>query len=589
MNKIVVGIFLFFCSIHLAAQITITSADYPSLNDTIIYGVDNNASIDISGKGLQTWDFSMLENEGIDTLVFFDPSTTAFTSSFTNSNLATEVGEQINYYSKDASMFANDGYVGKPISVGPELALPYGNLQALMVFPATYTSLMSDTSDAEIRINAKPFTSNMVDSTWIKHTTYSYSEVDGYGSLTLPNGQVHNTLKQSSTAINIDSVWIYVSNAITAGFLGVAPNQWVFSPPISGVITDNPVIDTLYTHNWIAEGKNYPLVETTVDTLEGTPLVTNFRIGGVVGATLAPTNISCNGMDDGALEVTPTVGFSPYTYVWNTGATTTIITGLNAGNYAVTVTDMFSDTVSATIELTEPAIVTANLSITDVRCYGESNGTVEILNVAGNTPYSFLWSNGATTDGLTGWSGDTLSLSITANGCEGILDSIVIIEPDTIGTIFLHDGSGNTTITVSGGISSYSYLWNDGATTNVPGVNYGCLLRESEFLYEITITDFNGCVKTDSSMMFCDWSSIKELSNNLSIYPNPTSGSIYVDLLDNSQINSVTIFDALGKQVLSATIENHSQIDLSNFQKGLYYIRIDTDKGIITRKITLTK
>lgn len=570
------------------AQITITDADYPVLNDTIIFGADTNATINVSGKGLQNWDFSMLNNDAIDTLVFIDPAITTFASNFSLTDIAIEDDNQTLYYSKTNLVFENNGFSGDPLGINAEQAYPFDNAQTLMVFPATYTSLMSDTSSAEIKMNAKPYTSNTVDSVWIKHTVYSYSEIDGYGNLTLPNGKTYNTLKQSSTAITIDSVWIYVTNTFVASGLGVTANQWAFSPAVNGVIDENPILDTVYTHNWIANGKKYPLIETTVDTLEGTPLLTKFRIGGVVGATISTTNIRCNGMSDGELTVSPTVGFSPYTYEWNNGATVNTLTGLGAGNYTVTVTDMFGDTVSTGVELINPAPVSANLNITDVLCYGESNGTVEILNVAGNTPYSFLWSTGATTETLIGLVSDTLSLSITANGCEGIVDSIFINQFDKM-TSIIYDaltplgGISSPYIIVQGGITPYSYVWSNGSTIDTFQVDMTC-----DFTYmEVTVTDMNGCNLYNSEYRVCE--SVEELETKLNIYPNPTTGSLRVDLLENSTNNTITIFDALGKQIITQKFNASTSIDLSSHRKGMYYISIATEKGIITRKITLTQ
>ncbi|MBK6889502.1 MAG: SprB repeat-containing protein [Sphingobacteriales bacterium] len=55
--------------------------------------------------------------------------------------------------------------------------------------------------------------------------------------------------------------------------------------------------------------------------------------------TCSSTDVTTNGGSDGTASVTASGGTPPYTYLWNTGATTSSISGLVAGTYSVTVTD----------------------------------------------------------------------------------------------------------------------------------------------------------------------------------------------------------------------------------------------------------
>ncbi len=65
------------------------------------------------------------------------------------------------------------------------------------------------------------------------------------------------------------------------------------------------------------------------------------------------TNESAEGMSDGSIEVMPGGGLGPYTYLWNNGETTSVLTDVPAGNYAVTVTDNFgcSDAIGILVEI----------------------------------------------------------------------------------------------------------------------------------------------------------------------------------------------------------------------------------------------
>jgi len=75
----------------------------------------------------------------------------------------------------------------------------------------------------------------------------------------------------------------------------------------------------------------------------------------------------------------------------------------------------------------------------------------------------------------------------------------------------------------------------------------------------------------------------EELSS-IKIYPNPTSSIVNIKLSNGNLITKAVLFDINGKQVF--TIINHlEQIDLSNFQNGIYLLQLETEKGSISKKI----
>ncbi|MCD4833209.1 MAG: T9SS type A sorting domain-containing protein, partial [Bacteroidales bacterium] len=78
---------------------------------------------------------------------------------------------------------------------------------------------------------------------------------------------------------------------------------------------------------------------------------------------------------------------------------------------------------------------------------------------------------------------------------------------------------------------------------------------------------------------------ISQNSNLLNIYPNPTNGIIHIEA---KNIQAIEIIDMTGKVVkqLQET-SNKMQIDLSKIHKGIYLIKVKTEKGIVTKKIIL--
>ena len=222
---------------------------------------------------------------------------------------------------------------------------------------------------------------------------------------------------------------------------------------------------------------------------------------------------SCNAASDGSLLVTPYFGVPPYTYAWNhapdAGINDSVATGLPSGSYTVTVTDSRDSVAVASINLTAPAPIEIDRSLTDITCFNGANGAIDVTVSGGTTPYNYAWS---TTDGAgvnatgtdqTGLAVGIYTLSITdENGC--ITDSVFTLQqPDQISfteTVVTNASAsasdGAIDLSVNGGTPTYSYLWSNGATTeditNIPGNNY-----------TVTVTDANGCVQ-DTSIVVQD-------------------------------------------------------------------------------------
>jgi len=70
-------------------------------------------------------------------------------------------------------------------------------------------------------------------------------------------------------------------------------------------------------------------------------------------------------------------------------------------------------------------------------------------------------------------------------------------------------------------------------------------------------------------------------ANGVSLYPNPVKDILNIDLLDNTSISSVKIYDLQGKLLLEKA---SNDIDVSSLSAGLYLIKIATEKGEFTKK-----
>jgi GEVED domain/SprB repeat/Secretion system C-terminal sorting domain len=135
--------------------------------------------------------------------------------------------------------------------------------------------------------------------------------------------------------------------------------------------------------------------------------------------TVTSVNPTCSGGTNGTAAATATGGTAPYTYKWSTNATTASISGLVAGNYAVTVTDAALATGIRVFSIGNPVAVGATIVSVNAAC-GLSNGSATATASGGTAPYSYLWSNAATTAAITSLAPNAYTLTVKdSKNCTG--------------------------------------------------------------------------------------------------------------------------------------------------------------------------
>jgi gliding motility-associated-like protein len=209
-------------------------------------------------------------------------------------------------------------------------------------------------------------------------------------------------------------------------------------------------------------------------------------------------NVSCNGGNNGSIDITPAGGTPGYTYLWSNGAVTQDIAGLTTGTYTVTVKDANLCSQNASFTITQPAALSVPGTTLNVSCNGGNNGSVDITPAGGTAPYTYLWSNGQVTQDISALTAGIYSVTVTdANGCTKnvsftITQPAIITVPGTTVDVSCNGGSnGSVDITPSGGTPAYTYLWSNGAVTqDIAGLTAG--------IYSVTLTDSKGCTKNVS-------------------------------------------------------------------------------------------
>jgi hypothetical protein len=122
-------------------------------------------------------------------------------------------------------------------------------------------------------------------------------------------------------------------------------------------------------------------------------------------------------------------GVTPFTWLWsNGGSTDSVITGLCAGNYCVTVTDFSGCKDSVCVIISDINLVIDSIVGDNASCLGVSNGSATVYHSGGFNPVSFLWTGGQTTQTAINLSAGTYYVTVTeANGCTQILLPALVI------------------------------------------------------------------------------------------------------------------------------------------------------------------
>ncbi|MCF8246910.1 MAG: gliding motility-associated C-terminal domain-containing protein [Saprospiraceae bacterium] len=228
------------------------------------------------------------------------------------------------------------------------------------------------------------------------------------------------------------------------------------------------------------------------------------------------TNVACAGQSNGGVAITVAGGSATKTYVWKNAAGTTVgtsqnLTGVPAGAYSVTVTSCggVQTATSGPHTVTQPTALSLNFTSQDIACFGETNGAVDITVTGGTntgtgcTGYTYAWSNGATTQDITGLAAGNYTVTVTdCKACTIVSSPAYTISAPTsalaataTSTNILCNGgaNGSITITATGGGNTKEYRLNTGTwvATNV----FNNLVPGT---YSAQARDNFGCVKTSS-------------------------------------------------------------------------------------------
>lgn len=244
------------------------------------------------------------------------------------------------------------------------------------------------------------------------------------------------------------------------------------TPPLTFYGTDNAASPNL-------TNVGYGSYSLQVWDANGCTVTNNYNLtqpDEVIASLLWTNDVNCFGGSDGGINTDATGGDGNYTYTWDSGDAGSLISGLSAGDYTLTVSDGLGCTGQyGPISIIEPDEIIVTTSAYDVQCHGELTGEAYTSTTGGDYNYNYIWSNGDGSSDLYGIGAGTYTVTVTdGSGCSGGTTSVIVSEPDTIlatvsqiAPITCPGGQdGELLVIASGGTGVLSYYWiNDGATT----------------------------------------------------------------------------------------------------------------------------
>ncbi len=219
--------------------------------------------------------------------------------------------------------------------------------------------------------------------------------------------------------------------------------------------------------------------------------------------TVTPTDASC--VCNGSANISVSGGTGAISYSWSNGNTTTATSGLCAGNYTVNTTDSKGCKSSTPVTINAAPSMIFSPTSADATC--NCNGTSAMAISGGTSPYTFSWSNGATTSSVTGLCAGTYTLTATDSysvGCQNVsivsianTQSVTVSSESHINASCSAACNGGAAVTITNGASPVTYAWSTSPIQTTASASSLC----ANTTYTLTATDANGCKTVSESVI----------------------------------------------------------------------------------------
>lgn len=365
---------------------------------------------------------------------------------------------------------------------------------------------------------------------------------------------------------------------------------------------------TSYTSSTLANNDVITCVMTSNATCATVNSVTSNAITMVVNPIVTPTisieasATSICGIEEISFTATPANGGSNPSYQWkkngnNVGANSPIFSNsswINGDIVTCTITGSatcgLTSAISNAITIEVGEVVTPTITIdasSNSICQGDEITFVSIGIGGGANPVYQWYSNGTpigTNSSVLNWSdfqnGDEISCTMTSSivCATGEANSNIqtIVVSNLSAPLIINNNGILETALVNG--ASYQWYWN---TQIIDGATSSTYTPTQSGLYHVEVT-LGGCFETSSQFIF-NYIGIEELTNEIEVYPNPSSN--YVTIQSSTALLQTEIYNELGQRIM---MSKESTISVNHLASGMYVLKITTTNNQHYQKIQIT-
>jgi hypothetical protein len=201
---------------------------------------------------------------------------------------------------------------------------------------------------------------------------------------------------------------------------------------------------------------------------------------------------------DGSISVAASGGTGALSFEWSIGGSSMVAENLAAGNYSLIVTDEFECSLTLDYSLSQPELLDFTSEVSQISCFGETDGSISVDVFGGTAPYSYEWNGDIGLPVLIELASGSYALNIQdARGCSASLDvdieepSPLAISISSVPAICNGSATGSLSATVDGANSPYEYEWSHNGEVLLNTDDD--LLNVSAGEYVLEVTDANGC------------------------------------------------------------------------------------------------
>jgi uncharacterized repeat protein (TIGR01451 family) len=312
---------------------------------------------------------------------------------------------------------------------------------------------------------------------------------------------------------------------------------------------------------------NITVVDMNNCTVGGSGVVPLACPNNTINVSITSQDLSCTHPVD-TLKAVVSGGTPPYTYLWNNFQASQSIIVTQGGIYMVVVTDSLGCQRSATDTISDLGVTILLEGLSNTTCNGINNGSVSVEVLGGTPPFTYLWSNGTTTDSITGLPAGVYTLTVTdAASCTESMTWYVNNGGTNWGYYVYTSAlptncasNGQATATVYGGTAPFTYTWN-----TTPPQTTATATNLAPGNYMVTITGADGCIRTGNTYISTSCHNV--ITGRII---NDLNGNCQLDSGETPMYNRVVIADGVNNYYGYTNVQGYYSIKVISGTYNVY-------------------